>query len=158
MNLADELDAYTSRVQTVVAEHGFMVQYVLPDEDGTGAFAYTVGFTAKGQPELLICGLSSDLCHELAWRAWDLIKDLTPNDDAVLLAGTVLDDWVGNGYSLIVCETTSDSAFVTRRLYTKPVFHQLVYPDALHRWPWEAGYTLPASAQGSSYVIPEGCL
>jgi len=46
---------YLARARSIIAEHGRMVQYV-GAEPGVPSFAYTIGNTSAGLPELLIFG------------------------------------------------------------------------------------------------------
>lgn len=48
------IDDYLDVLRTIIADHGWAVQFV---EDESRPFAYTVGLSLRGLPELLITGL-----------------------------------------------------------------------------------------------------
>lgn len=59
----DQIDKYRELIQQKIREHGWMVQGVFPTTADDGpSFAYTIGMTEAGLPELLMSG---NLSHEL---------------------------------------------------------------------------------------------
>jgi hypothetical protein len=99
-------------------------------------WAYTVGLTAAGSPELVVTGLP-------ARRAADLLNDVAahvvhagappPGEQFVLEGGPPIE----------IVELTEPSAhlFVATELYGKGISAlQLVHADDRGHWPWDVGY------------------
>jgi hypothetical protein len=99
-------------------------------------WAYTVGLTAAGLPELVVTGMSAS-------RAQDLLNDvaahvlhscaLAPGDQHALEGGPVIE----------IVELTEPTAhlFVAVELYGNGICaQQLVHADDRGHWPWETGY------------------
>jgi hypothetical protein len=110
-------------------------------DDPAGWFAYTVGLTELGHPEILISGLRGDYCHGVFWNAYNAIKK-----GHSFKAGQE-DDTLGH----LTCafKTLSPEAaekFCRQALYfyedkpKTPTFVQLVMPDKAGRLPWQPGY------------------
>lgn len=127
----------------IIQQFGWAVVHVLPaDEDppGTVPFAYTVGLTAAGRPELIIAGLPPDLGHqllnELAARVHEegarfqhgrRVTDLIVEQDVVILTGAPTPElWPG--------------AALARYGRPKVRLQQLVWPDPENLFPWQPGY------------------
>lgn len=99
-------------------------------------WAYTVGLTAVGRPELVVTGMS-------ATRAADLLNDVAAHlmhaeapahGDQIPLAG---------GPLVEIVELTEPTAhlFVAVELYGSGIRAlQLVHADDRGHWPWDAGY------------------
>ncbi|WP_067688625.1 DUF4262 domain-containing protein [Actinoplanes awajinensis] len=132
------------REQTeIIQQYGWAVVHVLPsdeDPEGTVPFAYTVGLTADGRPELLIAGLPPDLGHqllnELAGRVHEeharfrhgrRVSDLIVEQDVTILTGTPTEElWPG--------------AALARYGRSTSLLQQIVWPDPGNRFPWQEGY------------------
>ncbi len=57
-----------ARTLAMIDDHGWLIQYVEAG-DGEPAFAYTVGLTGQGLPELHVVGLPIRIAHDLLNRA-----------------------------------------------------------------------------------------
>lgn len=132
------------REQTeIIQQFGWAVVHVLPsDEDpaGTVPFAYTVGLTAAGHPELIIAGLPPELSHqllnELAGRVHDegarfrhgrRVNDLIVDQSVTILSGGPT-------------ETLWPGAALARYGREKVRLQQLVWPDPVDNFPWQEFY------------------
>lgn len=63
-----------------IAEHGFAVQAVFQGPD-TPAFAYTIGLSLAGMPELVVPGLPPQVSHGiLTGAARSMIEGAIPSD------------------------------------------------------------------------------
>jgi hypothetical protein len=132
------------REQTeIIQQFGWAVVHVVPsEEDPAGAvpFAYTVGLTAAGHPELIIAGLPPDLGHQLlnevAGRVHDegarfghgrRVSDVIVDQDLVILTGRPTGElWPG--------------AALARYGRERLRLQQLVWPDPGNLFPWQEGY------------------
>jgi hypothetical protein len=117
-----------------------------PTHPGT-PFAYTVGLTAHGQPELVIAGLdpliAQALLNDLAARVVEhdtqlahgqRRHDLIAGYDAVLIDGPVTDD---------LYPGTAIGRYGADHVRLR----QIVWPDRNGRFPREPGYAYPPQAQ-----------
>jgi hypothetical protein len=147
----DDFDALLRRQDEQINRVGWAVTMVMPtvDEPGT-PFAYTVGLTAHGSPELVIAGLPPDITHallnDLAHRVLDStarfshgqrIADLLSGYDAVIVDGPATEPlYPGTAY---------------KRYGTDRVrLQQVVWPDPQDRYPWDAGYAHDRTSSPSS--------
>jgi len=145
----DELRRDFLRQQdTLIARYGWAVTAVLPTPtDPCTPFAYTVGLTARTQPELVIAGLdpliAQALLDDLAARVLEHdtqlahgqhLPDLIAGYDAVLVDGPVTDD---------LYPGTAIGRYGADRVRLR----QIVWPDRDGRFPWDPGYAYPPQAQ-----------
>jgi hypothetical protein len=126
---------YLDFMRDLIGTHGWAVQAV--QRDGIHPpWAYTVGLTAAGLPELVATGLP-------ARRAQDLLNDvaahvlhaspLVPGEQHALEGGPLIE----------VVELTEPSAhlFVAVEVYGKGIrAQQIVHADERGHWPWDVGY------------------
>ncbi|GIJ08407.1 DUF4262 domain-containing protein [Micromonospora andamanensis] len=133
----------------IIDRVGWAVTAVHPHADDTdhhAPFAYTVGLTAHNHPELLVAGLdpaiSQHLLNDLAARVYDRAERFTH--------GQRIGDLIA-GYDAVVIDGTPTAqlhpgAAIAR--YGQQVrVQQVVWPDPEGRFPWDAGYAYPPSAQ-----------
>jgi hypothetical protein len=135
---------YLHRQNEMIDKFGWAVTAVLPTDDDpptASPFAYTVGLTAHGYPELIIAGLDPATCHtllnDLARRVYDTaerfahgqrITDLIAGYDAMIVDGDATEDlYPGAAFS--------------RYGQDRVRLQQIVWPDAGGRFPWEDGYS-----------------
>lgn len=122
-----------------IAKQGFATIAVGDDPDGW--FAYTVGLTEFGHPEIFISGLKGEYAHIVFINAYRAIKD-----GKSFKAGQE-DDTLGS----MTCafKTLSQAAaekFCCQALFyyedkaQTPTFLQLVMPDKAGHLPWQPGY------------------
>lgn len=131
--------AYERHARELIAEHGWMVQAVFGDEAGRPDFAYTVGLTAAGKPELIIFGLSAEPATYILNDAARRVADGEPGWEH----GRLVPQLLKGGYDpLLVAVDDLEDLALARRFYPDTQVRgalQLVYPDADHRWPWQPG-------------------
>jgi hypothetical protein len=121
-------------------EQDFLVQYVFGRGEplATPPFAYTVGLTEKGHPELALVALDDRLSGMILNALGEAAVD-----GAHLEAGQRLEGLIGNDLSLQVLECPDPlranlfSAYVDG---DPPAALQIVWPDAQGRFPGEPGF------------------
>lgn len=143
------IDDFLRRQEQILDTVGWAVMHVLPaaDTDTTTPFAYTVGLTAHGYPELLIVGLPPEIAHDLlndlAARVYDKaeqfshgqrISDLIAGHDAVLVEGEPTDDLL-------------PGVAIARYGREQVRLLQVIWPDPQGRFPWHAGYSMDPHVQ-----------
>jgi hypothetical protein len=131
------LDAYDQHCIELIAEHGWMIQGVFPREyDEEAPFAYTVGLTVAGLPELVISGLPADLAHQLLNAAAhaSLASELRPGQMLDGIASVVFH----------VMEAPKAAVNMARHLYPNKRVRslQLVWPDEGGNYPGDDGWSL----------------
>lgn len=137
----DPFDAYLETVRAAIEAQGLFIQYVGPAPAARNLpYAYTVGLTPSGRPELIVVNLSFSMMQvilsEMAvrTRAGD---GLSPGDRH----SRIVQD-----YDLAVVGPADDDSYpvhIARAVYPgagPPV--QVVWPDAAGRFPWQAGYDM----------------
>lgn len=115
-------------VRPVVERCGWAVQAV----GGQGRrppFAYTVGLTGRGRPELVVSGKSPSAAH-------DLLEAVLAGDPP--RAGRRYDLPVGPSLQVVEVTWPARRLVVATALYGDRVTAvQLVWADGRGRWPWE---------------------
>ncbi len=126
---------YLEHVRGLITDHGWAVQGVERDR-ARPPWAYTVGLTAHGRPELVVTGLPLD-------RAAGLLNDVAshvlhagpprPGEQIPLRGGPVIE----------FVEVTVPNAHlrVAVELYGPGIRAlQLAHADDRGHWPWDAGF------------------
>lgn len=142
--------AYLASCLELIDEHGWVVQGVFGTQTDPGpSYAYTVGLTAHGFPELAIAGLPHELMqvllNDVAKRVFDFNRRYTH--------GEVLDDVLGGGYKVVVVDGKKSRDTIwpgsAHGLYGEDAvtLQQIVWPDDRHRYPWDEGYSLDLTDQ-----------
>jgi len=127
---------YLDHMRDLIRRIGWAVQAV--ERSGLHPpWAYTVGLTEAGCPELVATGLS-------ATRAVELLNDVAvhlKHSDAVLRPGEQIPLVGGPLIEIVELSEPSAHLFVATELYGQRIKAvQLVHADDRGRWPWEAGY------------------
>lgn len=135
--MTTNLDAYDQHCIELIAEHGWMVQGVFPREyDVEAPFAYTVGLTVAGLPELVISGLPADTAYQLldAAARESLAHELAP--------GRILDGIATVPFRVV--EAPGAQVNMARHLYPDRRVRslQLVWPDKDGNYPGDVLWTL----------------
>lgn len=137
MSPQDRLDAYDRMSLATIAEHGWMIQGVFPTEADPGVeFAYTVGLTVAGLPELVISGLPLEL-------AGTLLNDAARHSmGSEVKPGDVLNNIASVPFKVIAAPKAPVN--LARHLYSPDTVLalQLVWPDDQGSYPGDAGWTL----------------
>ena len=131
------LDAYDRACLDVIAAHGWMVQGVLPRVgDPDVPFAYTVGLTVAGLPELVVSGMPVGLAHEILnvaarrstvteFRPGQVVEDIAP-------------------FRVRVVNAPGAEVNMARYLFSRAAVRalQLVWPDKGGAFPGDPGWSL----------------
>lgn len=118
-------DYVLDQVQPVIDRSGWAVQAV----GGPVPLAYTVGLTAAGGPELVVSGKDPEAAYDLLDAALAGEEPLRHGRRCDLMAGPAL---------LVLRVARVERLEVARFLYGGALTAlQLVWADALGRWPWE---------------------
>jgi hypothetical protein len=137
--LCDHPDArwpdYLDYMRDLIDTHGWAVQAV--ERDGIHPpWAYTVGLTAAGLPELVATGLSARRAHDLLNHVAAHVlhaSALAPGEQHALEGGPVIE----------IVELTEPTAHlvVAVEIYGNGIrAQQLVHADDRGHWPWDVGY------------------
>jgi len=127
---------YLEHMLDLVALYGWAIQGV--SRDGLHPpWAYTVGLTAAGRPELVVTGIS-------VTRATELLNDVASHaihDDAPMKAGDRV-PLIGGPAIEFVELTAAKTRLVTAiDIYGRGIRAlQVVHSDDRGRWPWQKGY------------------
>ena len=145
------LDTYLrDTVLPTIAKHGWMIQGVFPREgDIDVPFAYTVGLTEAGLPELVIAGLGwPDAGHILN----DAARRHTADE---ILPGATVDGVASVPFRAVAAPLAEVN--MARNLYGADRVRavQLVWPDAGGAYPGEPGWAL---GDGVQPIYREGSL
>ena len=147
---ADQADYHRDVVLPTIERYGWMVQAVGGDRLHA-PFAYTVGLTEAGLPELLVTGLSQVRAATLLNRAGEhwLHVDLEPGGGVQLVVA-------GIRVEVVDLPTPSAHLFVADELYGEDVrAQQLVWADTRGVWPWDRGHR--AGRGGQPVLGPRSC-
>ncbi|MEU7171490.1 MULTISPECIES: DUF4262 domain-containing protein [Micromonospora] len=143
-------EAFLRRQSEIIDRVGWAVTLVHPgadDTDDSGPFAYTVGLTAHGCPELLIAGLDPAIAHhllnDLAARVYDRAERFSHGQRV----GDLID-----GYDAAIIDGFPAGhlhlgAAIARYGPQQVRVQQIVWPDPAGRFPWEDGYAYPSTVQ-----------
>jgi hypothetical protein len=134
-NKADAAAAYLANARKIIAEHGHMVQMVGGGDDFV-AWAYTVGLSAKGLPELALTGGNPNTCGSI-------LNDIVSRGQATE-AGTINGP---GGLTAEAVEVPADDesypASVACVLYPDARLLQVLWPDANGNLPTSPAYAGP---------------
>ncbi|GIE79244.1 hypothetical protein Aph02nite_51940 [Actinoplanes philippinensis] len=137
------LDDFFDEQSEIIEKFGWAVVHVVPTEDDppdTVPFAYTVGLTGYGFPELTIAGLPPETGHvllnEVAGRVCDeglllrhghRLRGLLDGQAVRVVAGRIT-------------ETLFPGAALMRYGDDRVRLLQLAWPDPAGSFPWQSGY------------------
>lgn len=134
----DATDAdYVKRMESSIESHGYFIQGVEEDRWRPG-FAYTVGLTQIGHPELVVTGMRDQVGMPFLSRVAHFVVD---HDVHGLLPGD-FDVWPG-GLTTQTIEVAEPNAhlLMAQRMYGFDIRAlQLVYADERGNWPWSLGF------------------
>jgi len=119
--------AYAAKVQSVIDEHGWMVQFVGCDPP----LAYTIGLTVRGLPELVVSALPPDVAAQVLNRAARL----------GFTAGDLVDIGFSVQFRAVPVTTPRTHMGVAGRMYgNRFTALQLLWPSKTGVWPGEEGW------------------
>lgn len=129
---------YLDQVRSVIARNGWAVQGVIGTRTQP-AFAYTVGMTARGLPELITYGLHVKTAQTVLNTA---ARRLTGGDD-VYAHGRIATG-LANMDPVLIESATDRPLVIARQVFPDREVRalQLVWPDPVGLWPWQPGSTM----------------
>ncbi|WP_430788497.1 DUF4262 domain-containing protein [Actinoplanes sp. G11-F43] len=137
------LDDFFDDQSEIIGKFGWAVVHVLPaddDPDDTVPFAYTVGLTGYGFPELTIAGLPAETGHVLLNEVAGRVRD----EGLLLGHGQRLRGLIDGQELRVVAggsvEILFPGAALMRYGDDRVSLLQLVWPDPSGRLPWQSGY------------------
>lgn len=134
-------------VQPTIARHGWMIQYVFPTDNQPDQFrppfAYTIGLTAGGLPELVISGLPPEVSAELLNSA--ARKQSGDGYPDGFTAGTIVTGIASVDFHVI--DAPAAEVNLARSMYGQARAVQLVWPDAGGAYPDDPAWSLSRDAQ-----------
>lgn len=132
--MAHDMDAVLERIRNTISEAGHAVQYVAGDPP----WAYTIGLTGRGLPELILFGLDPRSSQWILNEAAELLlagklhagtpfsfsEETAPLMPLQVRTGELSNEWFA----------------IARRFFPLPRLQalQLVISDPQHRFPWDA--------------------
>lgn len=132
--------AIKASIDQGIAKHGVHIMYVYPSET-TPAFAYTIGLTTYGLPELIVFALRVEQAHPIL----QVLAEMGRLDPENLNPG-VLKAGIMNIDTLLI-DTDYDKASewaIQAFHYFEPEYsvsvRQIVLPDEAGLYPWHEGY------------------
>ena len=135
----EQRDALDQRILDDIEEFGWSDMSIFPTKEGDGLpFNYTVGFTLREHPELLIMGLNMETMHGLLGVIYEQVKSGTRfNPDTYY-------QFVIENHRVAFVEITDPLGefpmTMTRHLMGGFQALQLVWPDELDRFPWHEDF------------------
>lgn len=137
------LDDFFDEQSEIIGRFGWAVVHVLPGDDdppGTVPFAYTVGLTGYGFPELTIAGLPTEIGHVLLNEVAGRVRD----EGLLLGHGQRLRGLIDGQPVRIVAGDPTEVLFPGAALMRygddRVSLLQITWPDPGGRFPWESGY------------------
>jgi hypothetical protein len=136
------IDQQTAWMRDTVRRKGWFVQHVEADASGP-AFAYTVGLTGFGHPELVVFGMGVCCAGPVLNELGDRVRAGAPvlhDGDEVTIRGVPMRAFtVPNPGELILVA----NLFYGRGPEESVPALQLAHPDRSGNWPWEPEYAHP---------------
>ena len=119
--------AYAAKVQAVIDEHGWMVQFV----GSNPPLAYTIGRTLRGLPELVVSAMPPETAAQVLNRAARL----------GFTAGEMVDIGFSVQFRAVAITTPRVHMGVAGRMYGNGFTAlQLLWPSKTGAWPGEVGW------------------
>jgi hypothetical protein len=128
----------------LIDSHGWAVQMVSPGfgEEGV-SFAYTVGLTAMGHPEVVEQGLPNEVGHAFLNVVGEEVRG-----GRRFQPGTIVNDLSAGGEPVAFLRVDDTSGLTAvGQMYGVVDALQLVWSDSAGRLPWQPGFTLSADRQ-----------
>jgi hypothetical protein len=130
-------DDYLDLVRGIIDRSGWFIQ-VVERERWRPGFAYTVGLTGLGRPELVVTGQRP---REAGTLLNSVAHHLVCHDGGGLRAGGRLPLSDHPEIEVVRVAEPTVHLVMASRIYGPDVRgHQLVYADDRGRWPWETGF------------------
>jgi hypothetical protein len=128
----------------LIESHGWAVQMVSPRLGEAGvSFAYTVGLTAMGHPEVVEQGLPNDVGHAFLNVLGEEVRGGRRFEP-----GTIVNDLSAGGEPVAFLRVDDTSGLTAvGQMYGVVNALQLVWSDSAGRLPWQPGFASPADRQ-----------
>jgi len=146
VHFLDQSDAWT---RETIRRVGWALQYVFDGEDEqVPPYCYTIGLHELGHPELLVVGLD----HGTAAHLLNTVGERIRHGEWLRVGDVLTVDERSNRLEVRTVPNPGDILFSANRHYRRadedsiPAY-QLVWHDMNGRFPWDAGYELPAWRQ-----------
>ena len=166
LNWLDERAIAKHRIATLkkIAKHGWTATYVYGEgDDGHIDFAYTIGFSDFGAPELIVFSLEPMLVNAVFWEFFKAMRAGTVLEDGQVLRP---DDPEMQGFectlrSAVTAATWDDYTYdsiaysLSKGRGDRPAVMQVVWPSAQNgKYPWSPG--CPPTVIDSQPALFEG--
>lgn len=131
---------YERAIRPMIEKYGWYIQYVIGDRHAP-SYAYTIGLTEHGCPELIVTGVTQEEAAALLNTGGDLVHRRHLSHGERVTVG---------GHRVEVVELPRPEAHL---LFAGDVYGpkltslQLVYADQSGIWPWSRGYRGGAGGQ-----------
>ena len=155
VSLADARAAVLERTRADIAEHGWSVIGVFPTPgEPSVSFAYTVGLSAKGLPELAIYGLPVDVGHQVL----NVVARQMVDAGVALVTGQRIEGVLASEVPLVaVSMSNTRDLNMVREVYGSVASAvQVCWPDVDGLMPWEQGGRAGEDEQPVHGEGPEG--
>lgn len=144
----EDMAAVAADAWEKIAKYGFVVVGVSGSPE-TVPFAYTVGLTGIGEPELMLLGQIPVLRAKVVL---DNLANRVLRDGQRFRPGDVPPEVLHGGYEVMICGPVPAPAMseyppgLAGMLYGQQAVraYQLVCQDRNHRYPWQTGYDMPS--------------
>lgn len=150
------LDDFFDEQSEIIGKFGWAVVHVLPTDDDpaeTVPFAYTVGLTGYGFPELTVAGLPPETGHVLLNEVAGRVRD----EGLLLGHGQRIRGLIDGQEVRIVAgesdETLFPGAALMRYGDDRVSLLQIAWPDPADRFPWQSGYDATTYPQPTIGVL-----
>lgn len=132
-----ERDLLLDELVGLIETHGWAVRRVSPRAGEPGVpFAYTIGLTAMGHPEVVEQGLPNDVGHKFLNLVGDEVRAGRRFE-----ADTTVTDLSAGGQPVAFVEVVDTSELTAvMQLYGRVEALQLVWSDSTGRLPWDPGF------------------
>lgn len=130
-------EVYLALVRSTIDQEGWFVQAVGGDRLHP-PFAYTVGLTENGWPELLVSGLSQRLSGALLNQ---VAHNIMFHGEGPFSHGQLIAHRYGRSLEIVRMPEPSAHLYTAVNTYGPAISaQQLVYADDRGRWPWDLGF------------------
>lgn len=127
-----------------VAKHGWGVVGVFPTPGDPGpGFAYTVGLSEKGLPELVMYGLPTEVAHDIV----NMVAKSMVDKESAPPVGEPIYGVASAPLMPIGLKDATDLSMVCSLYGSVASAIQLVWPDKAGAWPWDEHYSISADKQ-----------
>lgn len=150
----EHLPAAVVELKAMIAEYGVAVRHVVPAHgENRMDYAYTVGLTAVGHPEIVTEGLPQESAHAFLNTVADDV-----HQGHTFAAGTVRSDLTGEPapVAFVSVEDTEGLDAISDVYPDLQTIQavQLIWPDSAGRLPWHRGHANPLNQQRLRGPVP----